>query len=93
MAACGGKSSPSRVCCVGRKRPADRSGLSGWVAGLLKGVPFLTIGQQFLTSVESYDLAASEGAISLGATYRHRRRRRRHQRNRLGRSEGGGEDE
>ena len=43
------------------QRAADPSGLSGWVAALQQGTPFLTIGQQFLASDEFYDRAASEG--------------------------------
>jgi hypothetical protein len=43
------------------QRPADQGGLNGWVAALQQGTPFLTIGQQFLSSAEFYNRAASEG--------------------------------
>ena len=43
------------------QRPADAAGLNGWVAQLQQGVPFLTIGQQFLSSDEFYDQAAGRG--------------------------------
>jgi hypothetical protein len=43
------------------QRPADAAGLNGWVAALQGGGSFLTIGQQFLSSGEFYNRAASEG--------------------------------
>ncbi|HLJ96810.1 MAG TPA: DUF4214 domain-containing protein, partial [Gemmataceae bacterium] len=43
------------------QRPADPGGLSSWVGQLQQGVPFLTIGQQFLASDEFYNGAARHG--------------------------------
>jgi DNA-binding beta-propeller fold protein YncE len=43
------------------QRPADAAGLNGWVGALQQGVPFLTIGQQFLASDEFYNRAAEQG--------------------------------
>jgi Tol biopolymer transport system component len=43
------------------QRPADPGGLSSWVGQLQHGVPFLTIGQQFLASDEFYNGAARHG--------------------------------
>ncbi len=43
------------------QRPADTGGLNGWVGALQKGAPFLTIGQQFLSSDEFYNRAAQQG--------------------------------
>jgi uncharacterized repeat protein (TIGR01451 family) len=43
------------------QRPADTAGLSGWLGHLQQGAPFLSIGQQFLTSDEFYNRAAQHG--------------------------------
>ena len=43
------------------QRPADAAGLSGWMAALQQGTPFLTIGQQFLASDEFYNRAVQQG--------------------------------
>jgi hypothetical protein len=48
-------------CQVFLQRLADAKGLSGWVGALEPGAPFLTIGQQFLSSDEFYNRAAAEG--------------------------------
>jgi hypothetical protein len=42
------------------QRQADPGGLSSWVGNLQQGLSFLTIGQQFLSSDEFYNGAASE---------------------------------
>ena len=43
------------------RRQADSGGLSGWVGQLQQGLSFFTIGQQFLSSDEFYNRAASQG--------------------------------
>jgi hypothetical protein len=43
------------------QRQADPGGLSGWVANLQQGTPFLTTGQLFLSSDEFYNRAAANG--------------------------------
>jgi acylphosphatase len=43
------------------QRQADSVGLNGWVGALQQGTPFLTIGQQFLSSDEFYNKAAAQG--------------------------------
>jgi hypothetical protein len=43
------------------QRIADTGGLSNWLTALQNGGSFLTIGQQFLASVEFYNRAAAEG--------------------------------
>jgi hypothetical protein len=43
------------------QRPADPGGLSSWLGHLQQGLSFLTIGQQFLSSDEFYNRAASQG--------------------------------
>ncbi len=43
------------------QRPADAAGLNGWVGHLQQGAPFLSIGQQFLSSDEFYNRAARQG--------------------------------
>ena len=43
------------------QRPADQSGLDGWVKQLQQGLPFVTIGEQFLASDEFYNKAAAKG--------------------------------
>ncbi len=40
------------------QRQADGGGLKGWVTELQDGLPFLTIGEEFLSSDEFYDKAA-----------------------------------
>ncbi len=40
------------------QRQADAGGLSGWVTELQGGLPFLTIGQEFIASAEFYNKAA-----------------------------------
>jgi hypothetical protein len=42
------------------QRQADPDGLSSWVGHLQQGMSFLTIGQQFLSSDEFYNSAASQ---------------------------------
>jgi hypothetical protein len=43
------------------QRPADTTGLDGWVAQLQQGLSFLSIGEQFLSSQEFYNKAAANG--------------------------------
>jgi hypothetical protein len=43
------------------QRPADAAGLSSWLGHLQLGAPFLSIGQQFLSSNEFYNQAAQQG--------------------------------
>jgi uncharacterized repeat protein (TIGR01451 family) len=43
------------------QRPADSAGLAGWLGHLQQGAPFLSIGQQFLSSDEFYNRAAQQG--------------------------------
>jgi hypothetical protein len=43
------------------QRPADAAGLSSWLGHLQQGAPFLSIGQQFLSSTEFYNRAAQQG--------------------------------
>ena len=43
------------------QRQADPTGLNSWVAGLQQGLPFLTIGQEFLASDEFFAGAAGNG--------------------------------
>ena len=43
------------------RRPADASGLNNWLGHLQQGAPFLSIGQQFLSSDEFYNRAAQQG--------------------------------
>jgi hypothetical protein len=42
-------------------RPADAAGLTGWLAHLQQGAPFLSVGQQFVSSDEFYNRAAQQG--------------------------------
>jgi hypothetical protein len=41
------------------QRQADPGGLEGWVTELQDGLPFLTIGEEFLSSDEFYNNAAA----------------------------------
>jgi hypothetical protein len=41
------------------QRQADPGGLAGWVTELQDGLPFLTIGEEFLASDEFYNKAAA----------------------------------
>ncbi len=41
------------------ERPADPGGMNSWVAELQQGLPFLTIGEEFLSSDEFYNRAAA----------------------------------
>jgi hypothetical protein len=43
------------------QRPADAAGLNGWLGNLQRGSPFLSIGQQFLSSDEFYNRAGQQG--------------------------------
>ena len=43
------------------QRPADAAGLNGWLGALQQGAPFLSIGQQFVSSDEFYNRAAQQG--------------------------------
>jgi hypothetical protein len=43
------------------QRQADPVGLDNWVKQLQQGLPFVTIGEQFLASDEFYNKAASNG--------------------------------
>jgi hypothetical protein len=43
------------------QRPADQQGLDAWVTQLQQGLPFVTIGEQFLASDEFYNNAVSKG--------------------------------
>jgi hypothetical protein len=43
------------------QRTADAAGLNGWLGALQQGAPFLSIGQQFLSSNEFYNRAAQQG--------------------------------
>jgi hypothetical protein len=43
------------------RRPADSAGLNSWLGHLQQGAPFLSIGQQFLSSTEFYNRAAQQG--------------------------------
>ena len=43
------------------QRQADPGGLNGWVAELQGGLPFLTIGQEFVASDEFFNKAAANG--------------------------------
>jgi hypothetical protein len=43
------------------QRSADPAGLSNWLVLLQRGLPFLSIGQQFLSSDEFYNRAAQHG--------------------------------
>lgn len=42
------------------QRHADTNGLNGWVAQLQQGLPFVSIGEQFLSSDEFFNAAASK---------------------------------
>ncbi len=43
------------------QRKADPDGLNSWVADLQQGLPFLTIGEQFVASDEFFNKAAGNG--------------------------------
>ena len=43
------------------QRQAETAGLKGWIQALQQGLPFLTIGQEFIASDEFFAKAAAHG--------------------------------